>query len=285
MAESLIESGGLGKPDPWHLLRRWRKNTPICTINLSQSVRLALGAWMAGVPIRGGISDNHLNLLYTHSFKYRDLPIHLAQRYQPLLDQLTGQHHLQWLRLGRHNLGGARGLDVLKAEGWNGEPYITLSFGTRGYVKRWFPENRTWPDLANRLSKEGFRCVWLGGPDELVLGKELASLAPGSLDLTGKTSLPEACAIQEEAAGNVAIDTGLAHTAAATGRPTLTLMGHSPEPLIAPVGPRAITIRGSAVDSYAGESEGFDTHNSVAHRIHPHRVVALLTALMTEDPE
>ncbi|MCM2249727.1 MAG: glycosyltransferase family 9 protein [Geothrix sp.] len=282
IAESVIESGGVGKPDPWHLLRRWREAPPVCVINLSQSVRLALGAWMARVPIRGGISDNHLSLLYTHPFKYRDLPIHLAQRYEPLLEQLTGQRYLQWVRIGRHNLGGGRGPEILRAAGWAGEPYITLAFGTRGHVKRWFPETGTWPELARRLSEEGYRCVWLGGPDEVALGKEIAALAPGSLDLTGKTSLPEACAIQEAAAGHVAIDTGLAHTAAATGRPTLTLMGHSPEPLIAPVGPMAVAIRGSAVDSHRGESEGFETHGSVAHRVHPERVVGLLKALMAE---
>jgi ADP-heptose:LPS heptosyltransferase len=282
ISESVIETGGVGKPDPWHLVRRWRKQPPVGVINLSQSVRLALGAALAGVPIRAGISDNHLSLLYTHAFKYRDLPIHLAQRYAPLLEQLTGLRHLQWLSLGTHNLGGRRGLDLLRAAGWQGEPYVTLAFGTRGHTKRWFPEHRTWPELALALQAKGYRCVWMGGPDEVSLGRELAALAPGSLDLCGKTSLPEACAIQEGAAGNVAVDTGLAHTAAATGRPTLTIMGHSPEPLIAPVGPRAITLRGSAVDSFPGESDGFETFGSVAHRVHPDRVLHLLEALMAE---
>jgi ADP-heptose:LPS heptosyltransferase len=282
IAESVIETGGVGKPDPWHLVRRWRKKPPVGVINLSQSVRLALGAALAGVPIRAGISDNHLSLLYTHAFKYRDLPIHLAQRYAPLLEQLTGLPHLQWVRLGSHNLGGRRGLDLLRAAGWQGEPYVTLAFGTRGHTKRWFPEHQTWPGLALALQAKGYCCVWMGGPDEVSLGRELATLAPGSLDLCGQTTLPEACAIQAEAAGNVAVDTGLAHTAAATGRPTLTIMGDSPEPLIAPVGPRAITLRGSAVDSFRGESDGFETFGSVAHRVHPDRVLRLLEALMAE---
>jgi ADP-heptose:LPS heptosyltransferase len=282
IAESLIETGGVGKPDPWHLIRRWRQQPPLCVINLSQSVRLALGAALAGVPIRGGIADNHLSFLYTHPFKYRDLPIHLAQRYAPLLEQLIGERHLQWVRLGPHNLGGQRGPDLLRAAGWQGEPYVTLAFGTRGYTKRWFPEHRTWPELASLLLAKGFRSVWMGGPDEVALGRELAALVPGSLDLCGRTSLPEACAIQAGAAGTVAIDTGLAHTAAATGRPTVTIMGHSPEPLIAPVGPRALTLRGSAVDSYSGESEGFETYGSVAHRVHPDRVLRVLEALMAE---
>lgn len=282
IAESILESGGVGKPDPWHLVRRWRKAPPLCVINLSQSVRLALGAWLARVPIRGGISDNHLSLLYTHHFKYRDLPVHLVRRFEPLLEQLTGQRRLQWLKIGPANLGGARGMDVLRSAGWSGEPYVTIAFGTRGYGKRWFPETRTWPEMAREIARRGFRCVWLGGPDEVALGRELAVLAPGSIDLTGKTTIPEACAIQASAAGNVAVDTGLTHTAAATGQPTLTIIGVTPEPIAMPVGPRSISLRGSAVDSFPEESLGFETHGSVAHRIPPGRAAALLCALISE---
>jgi len=56
----------------------------------------------------------------------------------------------------------------------------------------------------------------------------------------------------------------------------------SPEPLIAPLGPKAVAVRGSAVDSFPGESKGFETHGSVAHRVHPERVVRLLEALIAE---
>ncbi len=279
IAESVIEAGGVGKPDPWHLLRRWRKDRPAAVINLSQSVRLALGAWMAGVPLRAGISDNHLGLLYTHAFKYRDLPIHLARRYEPLLEQLTGRRDQQWLPLGPHNLGGAKGLDLLRAAGWDGRPYVTLAFGTRGYNKRWFPEQEKWPALATMLAEQGLVPVWLGGPDEVDLGRQLAAAAPGSIDLCGQTTIPEACALQAAAYGNIAVDTGLAHTAAATGRPTVALMGASADHLISPVGPEVVLLRGSAVDSRPGESEGFDTHGAVGHRVPPLRALNALHAL------
>jgi ADP-heptose:LPS heptosyltransferase len=282
ISESVIESGGVGKPDPWHLLRRWRKKPPVCVINLSQSVRLALGAFLAGVPIRGGISDNHLSLLYTHPFKYRDLPIHLAQRYEPLLSQLLGASSQQWVKLGPDNLGGLAGLDKLRARGWDGRPFVTLAFGTRGHGKRWFPELDKWPRLAGLLQEQGLGVVWLGGPDEVSIGNQLAAAAPGSFDLTGQTTLPEACAIQHAAYGNIAIDTGLAHTAAATGQPTVVLMGHSQENLIAPVGPFVILLRGSAVDNHAGESAGIEAHGSVAHRINPERVINTLHGLVME---
>lgn len=279
IAESLIESGGAGKPDPWNLLRRWRRERPAAVINLSQSVRLALAAWMARVPVRAGIADNGLGLLYQHPFKYRDLPVHLARRYEPLLEGLTGRRDLRWLPVGPASLGGAGGAEKLRRAGWDGRPYVTLAFGTRGMNKRWFPEREKWPGLARLLGEQGFSVVWLGGPDEVPLGRELAALSPGSLDLTGQTSIPEALAIQAEAYGNVAVDTGLAHTGAATGAPMVVLMGGSMEHLIAPVGPQVVTLRGSAVDSRDGESEGFDTWNAVAHRVSPLHVRNCLTAL------
>jgi len=276
--ESIIETGGQGKPDPWMLLKRWRKVRPVAVINLSQSVRLALGAWMAGVPIRGGIADNNLSMLYTHPFKYRDLPIHLVQRYEPLLEKLTGSRKLLWLPITPERLGGAGGPALLRRNGWDGRPYVTLSFGTRGYGKRWFPEREKWPALARLLLAEGLAPVFLGGPDERELGAELAALAPGSIDLTGQTTIPEACAIQCAAYGNVAIDTGLAHTAAGTGRPTLTIIGDSPEPLISPQGPCALTVRGPVLDLTGDDAPG-DPCGSSSHRVSAERVLQLLKAL------
>lgn len=281
MSESIIESGGLGKPDPWRLLRRWRRERPVAVINLSQSVRLALGAWMAGVPIRGGIADNRLNLLYTHPFRYRDLPIHIVQRYEPLLEKLVGHRKLLWLPVTPERLGGAGGEALLRQGGWDGRPYVTLAFGTRGFNKRWFPELEKWPALANLILAEGRAVVWLGGPDERELGAELARIVPGSINLAGATAIPEACAIQFGAYGNVALDTGLAHTGAATGRPMVTLIGVSPEQLISPQGPHALTVRGAALDMAAGEAPG-DACGTNSHRIAPRRVLDLLHLLAME---
>ena len=284
IAESVIEAGGKGKPDPWMLLRRWRKHRPVAVINLSQSVRLALAARMAGVPIRGGIADNRLSLLYTHPFRYRDLPIHIVNRYEPLLAQLTGNGHLQGLPLTPEIMGGAGALPLLRSAGWNGSPYITLAFGTRGYSKRWFPERVKWPALARIFQAQGYQVVWLGGPEEKPLGAELALAAPGSIDLCGRTSIPEACALQYHAYGNVAVDTGLAHTAAGTGRPCLTIIAHTPEQLISPQGPFALTLRGSALDpaENAVLADPADPAGASSHRISPERVANLLHAMAAE---
>lgn len=282
IAEAHIEGGGAGKPDPWALVRGWRKRPPAAFLNLSQSARLPFAAWLSRVPIRAGIADNHLRLLYHHTIRYRNLPIHIATRIQPLLKALTGDDRALWLPLTPELLGGRRGLDKLREAGWGGEPYATLAFGTRGFGKRWFPEDRTWPALARLLQARGVRPVFLGGPDEASLGAELAAQVSGALTLAGQTTLPEACAVQAGAWGNVAIDTGLAHTAAATGRPTVTLFGPSPEVWVNPIGPRALPLRGPDVDCDPGAGADFPTHGSSAHRLRPERVMDLLEMLVKE---
>jgi len=158
---------------------------------------------------------------------------------------------------------------------------VTLGFGTRGAPKRWFPEEEKWPALARLLQARGLVPVWLGGPDECALGRRLCAAVPGSFDLTGLTTIPEACTLQYRAAGNIAVDTGLVHTAAATGRPTVMINGISPEPLIYPLGPLALSVRGSFLDTDAQPMAGLPTEGA-SHRIGPGRVLNLLLALMAE---
>jgi ADP-heptose:LPS heptosyltransferase len=283
IAESVIEASKEQKPDPWALVRRWRKRPPLAFVNLSQSARLALAAWAAGVPIRAGIADNQLSLLYHYPFAYRDLPIHLVRRYEPLLEQLTGSPRLEWMPMGPDKLGGQGGFAKLRAAGWQGGPYVTLSFGTRGYNKRWFPEVAQWTGFAQIALAQGLAVVWLGGPDEVELGARLAAGVPGTLNLTGQTTMPEACAIQSRAWGNVAVDTGLAHTAAGTGRPTITVNGASPEHLINPLGPFALSVRGACIDVAAAQPLDPEVDlNSTAYRVTPMRVWNLLEGLVAE---
>ncbi len=282
ISECVIESGGQGKPDPWYLFRRWREKRPVAVINLSQSVRLIFAAALARVPIRAGIADNGLKFLYTHPFNYRDLPIHCAQRYGPLLEQLTGTREIQWEALTSGQLGGVSGIEKLKGAGWDGRGYACLAFGTRGDAKRWLPEKETWPVLARIFLEQGLGVVWLGSPGERALGSELCDSAPGSMDLTGQTTLPEAFSILRGAYGTVAIDTGLAHLSAGAGRPTVTINSHSPETLIQPIGPFSIMIGGPMLDLHPGQSRSWSVISPSMRRFPPERAVNMLHALAAE---
>ena len=283
IAECVIESGGEGKPDPWHLLRRWREKRPAAVINLSQSVRLVFAAALARVPIRAGIADNHLRWLYTHPFTYRGLQVHLTHRYTSLVEQLTGSPDLHWELLTAARFGGEGGRAKLQAAGWDGKPYVCLAFGTRGDSKRWFPEQETWPALAKLLLDQGLDVVWLGSPGERELGRTLCERAPGSLDLTGSTTIPEAFAILREAYGTIAIDTGLAHLSAGSGRPTVTLNSHSPEKLIQPIGPFSTMLNGPMVDLFPGQSRGWSVLSPAMLRLPLGRIVSVLHLLARES--
>lgn len=283
ISKCFLESGGRNKPDPWALLKQWREHRPVAVLNLSQSARLILAATLAKVPIRGGIADNHLGWLYTHPFVYRGVMLHCARRYEPLLHLLTGQRQLQWEPLVPAQFGGASGLEKLKNAGWRGGPYVCLAFGTRGDSKRWMPERETWPGLAKHFLAQGLGVVWLGSAGESPLAQELCALSPGSWDLAGKTTIPEALAIEHGAYGTVAIDTGLAHLSAGAGRPTLTINGQSPEPMIQPIGPLAQMISGPMLDLSPGQSRDWSVPNASMRRLPMERIANLLHALAAES--
>lgn len=283
IAAAHVEHRGEGKPDALGLARQWHKHPPVAVVNLSQSIRLALAAWLARVPIRAGDDDNRLKFLYHHTFNYRRPGKHLANRFEELLEPLTGRRTPQLLPVTPERFGGASGMDLLRRLGWQGEPYIALAFGTRVAIKRWFPEEEKWPALARIFMARGFRIVWLGGPDEALLGARLAALVPGSLDATGRTSIPEACAIQYHAFGTVTVDTGLAHTSAATGRPTLAIFGPTFDAACGPQGPLALVLRPPVVDVDPVPEPGAGSCNGT-HRLSAERVARLFFALAEEAP-
>ena len=75
-----------------------------------------------------------------------------------------------------------------------------------------------------------------------------------------------------------------AHTAAGTGRPTVTVNGGSPEQLINPLGPNALSVRGPCID--VAESLVLEPWEEVvdttATRVSPQRVWNLLQGLVAD---
>jgi ADP-heptose:LPS heptosyltransferase len=105
------------------------------------------------------------------------------------------------------------------------------------------------------------------------------------MDATGRTTIPEACAIQSGAYGTVAVDTGLAHTSAATGRPTVTLfIGTTFEYWATPQGPYSLTLRPQVVDPEMPWPARTPTPYH-SDRIQPRRVAELLHLLAREAAE
>jgi heptosyltransferase-1 len=97
--------------------------------------------------------------------------------------------------------------------------YAVLLPGTNWLTKRW-PIQR-FAGLVNPLRERGLACVVAGGPDVVAMAREI----PGTIDVTGKTSLRQLTALLEGAALVVANDSGPMHIAAALGRPLVTPFG------------------------------------------------------------
>ncbi len=83
--------------------------------------------------------------------------------------------------------------------------------------------------------------VICGGPAEAEIAREIRSLAPGALDLTGQTDLRQLAAVARRAALAIGNDSGPTHLAAAAGCPTLALFGDESDPALC--APRGLAVQ------------------------------------------
>ncbi|MEI6557504.1 MAG: glycosyltransferase family 9 protein [Rhodospirillaceae bacterium] len=103
---------------------------------------------------------------------------------------------------------------------------------------------KRWPaacygELALRLERRGIASVAIGTGADRPQIEAIRAVAPGVIDLSGQTSLPEVGAIARAALGAVGNDTGPIFIAGIVGAPTLSLMS-SRETIaerMAPLGP------------------------------------------------
>ncbi|MGQ0503400.1 MAG: glycosyltransferase family 9 protein [Panacagrimonas sp.] len=103
--------------------------------------------------------------------------------------------------------------------------FIALCPFTTRPQKHWVESH--WGELTQLLSTSGAPpCVLFGGPGDVDASQRImASLAPGSVSLVGKTPLPLLPALLEQAALVVGVDTGLTHIGIAVRRPVIALFG------------------------------------------------------------
>ncbi len=106
------------------------------------------------------------------------------------------------------------------------QPFVLLLHGTKWRTKRWSPER--WRGLAKIAAESGHGvCVPWQGAEERARAEAIATV-PG-VQMLPPANLERMAGILARASGVVAVDTGLAHLAAALSIPTVTLYG-STEP-------------------------------------------------------
>ena len=233
---------------PLKLIRHWGQQRPLAVINYSKSDRLKMAAWLARVPVRAGNADGANNWCYQFSHPYEKYNIgHRVFRYLPMTRWLAGRSAgLGFELMTPERFGGASVRQTLLERGWDGAPYVV--FGALPTVtnveRRWYPVDEPWIRLAALARKAGVTPVLAGGPEHR---EELERLAgrSGCLCLAGRTSLPQLLALTANAIGTIAVDTGIAHLAAATGKPTVVIFGPGLEYWDLPCGPKVVALRGN----------------------------------------
>lgn len=108
--------------------------------------------------------------------------------------------------------------------------------------KRW-PATR-YGELARWLMGKGITPVVVGTAGESPLAAPIAAVEPGTIDLTGRTTLPELTELTRLATVAVGNDTGPMHLAAAAGCASVVLFSRDSDPnLCAPRGRWVRTLR------------------------------------------
>lgn len=219
--------------------RQWRGRFDQAYI-CPNSIKSALLPWLAGVPCRiGYLGEWRLGLL-THG-----LPNPPRGQRPPMVDfyaALGGMAPVGELAPLRPRLevSGSQQQTVLQAHGLRSQGHVVLAPGAEyGPAKRWPVPH--FADLAAQLDAD---VVLLGSSKERELCQQIvASAGPRTghktLNLAGKTSLPEAFSLIASAHSVVSNDSGLMHVAAALDVPLVALFGSSSPDHTPPLSPRA----------------------------------------------
>lgn len=134
--------------------------------------------------------------------------------------------------------------DLLGPAAPAGRGLIAIAPGAKRATNRW-PQER-FAEVGRQLAARGFTLVFLGGPAEREQCSTLASdLGPGSaINLAGRCSLPESCAVLARCTLLICNDSGVQHLAAAMGTTCLSLFAARDLGLRwRPHGPQHVIIR------------------------------------------
>jgi ADP-heptose:LPS heptosyltransferase len=217
------------KPGAWELARTLRTHGAVRSVHFPKSLRPALGAWLARVPERLGVSESLAGLVNTHTLPFWSQEGPVIERYRRVLA-------LRWPDLGP--LPFPDYVPPVAVERPQG-PYLCLMPGASKPEKAW--GDAAFRRLAALAEGAGLSVVVLGSPGERDLGQAVAG--PKGLNLCGRTNLPEAAAWLAGAVAALGNDSGLSHLAAACGTPTLAVFGPTDPAVFGPFGPKVTTRR------------------------------------------
>jgi ADP-heptose:LPS heptosyltransferase len=233
------------KYSPFQAAALLRAHHPASLINFPKSNRPMLAALLARVPLRLGCGDGGAWLGYSHSIRFYKQDNAFVDRYRSVVAQAFPQLTAGPFRPFRPRAEAMAEVAGRRAE-WGLGDYVVLAPGANCENKRL--SVASFAALAARLRRAGLTPVILGaGPTDAALAALIREQVP-CVDCTGQGGLAVAAAWIAGARALVGMDSGLAHIAAGSGVPTLSVFGPTRPRHSAPWGPRVRVVRRDDLD-------------------------------------
>ncbi len=222
----------------------------------------ALIAWLGGIKLRIGFAEQGRSALLTHKLHrgadhrnrhqtndYLDIVaecerVCLGDTFKPAIENplpslvaTTAQRQAAKEKLQDFEITDQR-------------PLVALNTGATNSRAKCWPTDR-FAELAGRLNKElNAQIVLIGGQAERDYADNVFRQIGKrhTVNLAGKTSMPELIGLLAECDLLVSNDTGPAHVAAALGTPTLTIFGPTNEFETSPTGLHSQLVRADSIE-------------------------------------
>jgi heptosyltransferase I len=191
-----------------------------CTIGLQDWRELAPGFYDASVPRPS--AQTHAVDWYLEVLKFLRVPIRWDFEWLPKRESVAAELKRTWSLNGRT---------------------IVLQPGARWWNKRWPVEH--FAEVVRMLHSRdrNVKFAILGGATDRELGVRICAATPGAcVDLTGRTSLPEAIELIRASELMLTNDTGPMHIAAALRKPVIGLFGPTNPARTGPYGQQELVI-------------------------------------------
>lgn len=208
------------------LLNRLRQGAFDLSIDLQNSRKTHLMAWLAGVPVRVGY-DRKLGWLLNRAVRLPRVVLAPIAHQHYLLRQAGFMTNGEALELWPSPLDEQRAVQLLTPGRLRGgRQLVGMHPGGSGRwkTKRWDLDR--WAKVCDALAQRNVHVVVVGGPEERPLGEALIQLtSTPPLVVIGQTNLMELACLIKRCDVFMAHDSSALHFAAAVGTPTVALFG------------------------------------------------------------
>jgi heptosyltransferase-2 len=233
--------------DELRMVRALRRRRFDVALILPRSLRSALVAYLAGIPVRVGYVDEGRGFLLTHGIARTDslLRLHRTEYYLHLIECMGGVAEgdvpvikvAPELRRWAHRYLRSCGMEDIR-------PLVGFNPGaTYGSAKCWDPFR--FSALGTRLCREhGAGILIFGSQGERELAAMIARGIEGkAVNLAGSTTLPQLAALMGSCDVVVTNDTGPMHISAAVKTPVVAIFGSTDPVSTGPRGNGHIIVR------------------------------------------